>query len=305
MELRHLRTIAAVARHGSFSRAAEELHLAQSAVSQQIRRLEQELGVEVFRRSSRSVELTPEGEVILGYAHRVLREVDGLHSELGELTGLVRGELRIGGMYPTGPYDLAEMLAEFRRRHPGVAINMVEDTQDDLLARLRADELDCAFTAVEPDTLGDEYAATLIWEEEFVVALPTSHPLTRGGGHVTFEQLAGEDLIAYRENSALRRRLERTMAERGLAPRNAFICTEMAAVRALVSKGLGLAVIPRSVAEQEGPAIALRPIGPERFTWPVALVWRAARRQPAAAKAFLAVALELADRTERPALKVA
>src|SRR5439155_1224464 len=147
MELRHLRTIAAVARHGSFSRAAEELHLAQSAVSQQIRRLEQELGVEVFRRSSRSVELTPEGEVILGY----------------------------------------------------------------------------------------EYAATLIWEEEFVVAVPTNHPLTRGG-HVTFEQLAGEDLIAYRENSALRRRLERTMADRGLAPRNAFICTEMAAVRALVSK---------------------------------------------------------------------
>src|SRR5216117_1408141 len=133
MELRHLRTIAAVARHGSFSRAAEELHLAQSAVSQQIRRLEQELGVEVFRRSSRSVELTPEGEMILGYAHRVLREVDGLHFELAELT------------------------AEFRRRHPGVAINMVEDTQDDLLARLRADELDCAFTAVEPDTLGDEY----------------------------------------------------------------------------------------------------------------------------------------------------
>ena len=107
MELRHLRTIAAVARHGSFSKAAEELHLAQSAVSQQIRRFEQELGVEVFRRSSRSVEITPEGEMILGYAQRVLREVDGLHGELQELTGLVRGEVRIGGMYPTGPYDLA------------------------------------------------------------------------------------------------------------------------------------------------------------------------------------------------------
>jgi DNA-binding transcriptional LysR family regulator len=304
MELRHLRTISAVARHGSFSRAAEELHLAQSAVSQQVRRLERELGVEVFRRSSRSVELTAEGEVILDYAGRVLREVDGLHSELGELTGLVRGEVRIGGMYPTGPYDLAGMLAEFRARHPGVAINMVEDTQDDLLARLRADELDCAFTAVEPDTLGDEYAATLIWEEEFVVALPPAHPLA-ARDHVTFEQLAGEDLIAYRENSALRRRLERTMADQGLAPRNAFICTEMAAVRALVSKGLGLAVIPRSVAEQEGPPIALRPIGPEPFTWPVALVWRAARRQPAAAKAFLKVALELADGTARPELRVA
>jgi DNA-binding transcriptional LysR family regulator len=301
MELRHLRTIAAVARHGSFSRAAEELHLAQSAVSQQIRRFEQELGVEVFRRSSRSVEITPEGEVILGYAQRVLREVDGLHGELQELTGLVRGEVRIGGMYPTGPYDLADLFAQFRDRHPGVAINMVEDTQDDLLARLRADELDCAFTAVEPDTLGDEYAATLIWEEEFVVAL--GHQLA-SHERITFDELAGEDLIAYRENSALRRRLERRMAERGLAPRNAFICTEMAAVRALVSKGLGLAVIPRSVAEQPGPPIALRPIGPEDFTWPVALIWRAGRRQPAAAKAFLAVALELADQqAERPRLE--
>src|SRR3954463_14821308 len=304
MELRHLRTIAAVARHGSFSKAAEELHLAQSAVSQQIRRLEQELGVEVFRRTSRSVELTAEGEVILGYAHRVLREVDGLHSELGELTGLVRGEVRIGGMYPTGPYDLAEILAEFRARHPGVAINMVEDTQDDLLARLRADELDCAFTAVEPDTLGDEYAATLIWEEEFVVALPPGHQLA-SQERITFDQLAGEDLIAYRENSALRRRLERTMAARGLAPRNAFICTEMAAVRARVRRGLALAAPPRPAAEQEGPPIVLRPIAPDRFTWPVALVWRARRRQPAAARAFLAVALERASSTGRPELKIA
>jgi len=304
MELRHLRTIVAVARHGSFSKAADELHLAQSAVSQQVRRLEGELAVEVFRRSSRSVALTAEGEVILAYAQRVLREVDGLHAELGELTGLLRGEVRIGGMYPTGPYDLAEMLAEFRARHPGVAINMVEDTQDDLLARLRADELDCAFTAVEPDSLGDEYAATLIWEEEFVVALPPDHRLALGD-HVTFEQLAEEDHIAYRENSALRRRLERTMADRGLKPRNAFICTEMAAVRALVSKGLGLSVIPRTAAEQPGPPIVLLPVGPDAFTWPVALVWRAARRQPAAAKAFLAVALELADQTSRPQLRVA
>jgi DNA-binding transcriptional LysR family regulator len=122
---------------------------------------------------------------------------------------------------------------------------------------------------------------------------------------VTFEQLASEDLIAYRENSALRRRLERTMAAAGLEPRNAFICTEMAAVRALASKGLGIAVIPRSDAEQPGPPIELRPIGPERFTWPIALIWRAERRQTPAGKAFLQVALAHAERTERPVLRVA
>jgi DNA-binding transcriptional LysR family regulator len=297
MELRHLRTIVAVARHGSFTKAAEELYLAQSAISQQIRRLEQELGVEVFRRTSRSVELTDEGRVILGYAQRVLAEVDGLHCELEELTGLLRGKLRIGGVYPTGPYDLFGMLADFRAEHPGVAIHMVEDTQDGVLEALRADELDCAFTALNPDALGNEFAATLLWEEEIVVALPPGHPLC-GSTQVTFEELAAEDLIAYRENSAMRRRLERAMADRGLEPRNAFICTEMGAVRGLASKGLGVAVIPRSVAEQPGPPIELRPIGPERLTWPIALVWRASRRHTPAGKAFLKVALEYAEKTD-------
>jgi DNA-binding transcriptional LysR family regulator len=304
MELRHLRTIAAVARHRSFTKAGEELYLAQSAISQQIRRLERELGVEVCRRTSRGVELTAEGKVILEYAQRVLSEVDGLHSELEELTGLLRGQLRIGGVYPTGHYDLFGMLADFRAAHPQVAIHMVEDTQDELLTALRADELDCAFAALDPDGLGDEFTATLLWKEEIVVALPAGHPLC-ARPQVTFEELAAEDLIAYRENSAMRRRLERTMAERGLEPRNAFICTEMAAVRGLASKGLGVAVIPRSVAEQPGPPIELRPIGPERLTWPVALVWRAARRQTAAGKAFLRVAIEYAERTGRPALRAA
>jgi DNA-binding transcriptional LysR family regulator len=304
MELRHLRTIVAVARHGSFTKAGEELYLAQSAISQQIRRLEKELGLEVFRRTSRSVELTPEGRVILGYAQRVLAEVDGLHSELEELTGLLRGELRIGGVYPTGPYDLFSMLADFRAAHPEVAIHMVEDTQDDVLAALRSDELDCAFTALDPDNLGNEFAATLLWEEELIVALPPGHALC-ANPQVTFEQLAEEDLIAFRENSALRRRLERTMADRSLEPRNAFICTEMAAVRALASKGLGVAIIPRSVAEEPGPPVEIRPIGPERLTWPVALIWRAARRQTPAGKAFLQVAIEHAEPGERPVLRVA
>src|ERR671931_400465 len=304
MELRHLRTIAAVARHGSLTKAGEELYLSQWAISQKIRRLELELGFDVFRRTSRSVELTAEGRVILACAQRVLAEVDGLQDELEELTGLLRGQLRIGGVYPTGPYDLFGMLADFRAAHPGVAIHMVEDTQDDVLAALRADEFDCAFTAINPDALGNEFAATLLWEEEIVVALPAGHPLC-ARRQVTFEELAAEDLIAYRENSALRRRLERTMAERGLEPRNAFVCTEMGAVRGLASKGLGVAVIPRSVAEQPGPPIELRPIGPERLTWPVALVWRAERRHSPAGKAFLKVALEYAERTERPSLRAA
>ena len=102
MELRHLRTVVAIARHGSFTKAGEELHLAQSAVSQQLSRLEAELGITLFTRSSRNVEITPEGTLVLDYARRVLSEVDGLRDELDEMAGLLRGDLRLGGMWPTG-----------------------------------------------------------------------------------------------------------------------------------------------------------------------------------------------------------
>jgi len=294
MEFRHLRTVVAVAHHRSFTKAGEELHLAQSAISQQIRRLEAELGIEIFRRTSRSVEVTEEGELILAHAHRVLAEVDDLHNQLEELTGMVRGTVRIGGIYPFGPYDLYGVLADFRARYPAVAIHMVEDTQEEMLTMVRDDELDCAFASVDPDAIGPDFAATLLWEEEFVVAVAVDHPLA-SSTHVTWEQLTGEDLIAYRDNSALRRRFETTLSTRGVELRNAFVCTEMNAVRALASKGLGVTVLPRSVAEQGGAPIAIRAFRPDPITWPVALVWRADRRQPPAAKAFLGLALAQAE----------
>jgi DNA-binding transcriptional LysR family regulator len=294
MELRHMRTIVAVARHRSFTKAAEELFLAQSAISQQISRLEAEIGIQIFRRSSRSVELTEEGKVILDHAKRVLAEVEDLQGQMEALTGVMRGTVRIGGIYPFGPYDLYGVLADYRERYPGVAIHMVEDTQDEMLAMLRSDELDCAFASVDPDTIGSDLAGTLLWEEEFVVIAAPDHPFA-DQPHVTWEELVEQDLIAYRENSALRRRFESTIGRRGMEPHNAFVCTEMSAVRALAGTGLGVAVLPRSIAELPGPAVVLRPFRPDPVTWPIALVWRSDRRQPPAAKAFLALALERAE----------
>jgi Bacterial regulatory helix-turn-helix protein, lysR family len=119
MELRHLRTVVAIARHGSFTKAGEELHLAQSAVSQQLSRLEAELGLTLFTRSSRSVEITTEGALVVDYARRVLSEVEGMRDELDEMAGLLRGDLRLGGMWPTGLYDLSAVIADFHEQAPG------------------------------------------------------------------------------------------------------------------------------------------------------------------------------------------
>ncbi|HWT95068.1 MAG TPA: LysR family transcriptional regulator [Solirubrobacteraceae bacterium] len=293
MELRHLRTLDAIARHGSFTRAAEELHLAQSALSQQVRRLEAELGVDLLRRTSRSVAVTEAGQVVLDYARRVLSEVDGLQAELDELTGVLRGKVSIGAMWPTGTYDLPGVLGEFHGRHEGVDIHLMEDTADHLLDLLRRDELDCAFASVDPDRLGDEFAATKLFEEDMVIIAEPGHKFG-SQEHVTLAELAEETLIAYREGSELRRRIEELMARESLTPRNAFHCTEMTAVRALATRGLGVAVLPRSIAALPGPPVVTAPVGPTPFTWPVSLVWRGRRRQPPAAKAFLQIALEAA-----------
>jgi DNA-binding transcriptional LysR family regulator len=118
MELRQLHYLDAVARPRSFTGAALELHIAQSAVSQQVGRLERELGVELLRRTTRQVEVTEAGELVLGRARRALAELDGVRADLDALEGLVRGRLRLGGVPPVGPVHPAALIADFTRAHP-------------------------------------------------------------------------------------------------------------------------------------------------------------------------------------------
>src|ERR671919_1826684 len=113
MELRQLRYVEAVARHRHFTRAAAELHVAQSALSHQIRRLEAELGTELFERTSRSVVTTEAGEAVAARARTVLAEVDGVRGEIDELKGLIRGRISIGALLPAGKLDVPKLLARF------------------------------------------------------------------------------------------------------------------------------------------------------------------------------------------------
>jgi LysR family transcriptional activator of glutamate synthase operon len=279
MELRQLRYLDAVARRRSFTQAARELYIAQSALSQQVGRLERELGVELLHRTTRRVEVTEAGELFLARARRALAEVDGVRADLDALQGLVRGTLRLGGVPPVGPVHPAALIAEFSRAHPGVAITVREDVAFTLLGLLREGDLDLVTALVDPAAL-DGLEGVRLLDEELVLIMPLEHPLARAK-RVRVERLAGEALVIYGVGSALRD------AQLTLVPGGRIVAeaNELETVRELTARGLGVTLMPRSVAAPHADRLAIRPLSP-RQALPVSLVWRAGERPTPAAAAF-------------------
>jgi LysR family transcriptional regulator, transcription activator of glutamate synthase operon len=279
MELRQLRYLDAVARRRSFTQAALDLHLAQSALSQQVARLEGELGVELLRRTTRRVEVTEAGELVLARARRALAEVDGVRADLDAFRGLVRGTLRLGGVPPVGPVHPAALIADFTRAHPGVAVTVREDVAFTLLGQLRDGSLDLVMALVDADRL-DGLEGVRLLDEELVVIAPLDHRLAKAR-RVRVERLAGEALVTYGAGSALRDALL------ALAPDGRVVAeaNDLETVRELTARGLGVTLMPRSVVASHGDRLAIRPLSP-RHALPVSLVWRAGVRPTPAAQAF-------------------
>jgi LysR family transcriptional regulator, transcription activator of glutamate synthase operon len=279
MELRQLRYLDAVARRRSFTQAALDLHVAQSAISQQVGRLERELGAELLRRTTRRVEVTELGELVLARARRALAEVDGTRADLDAIQGLVRGTLRLGGVPPVGPVHPAALIADFSRVHPGIAVTVRAGVALPLLGELRDGGLDLVLALVDPDAL-DGLDGVRLFEEELVVVAPLDHPIARAK-RVRVERLGGEPLVTYAEGSALRDALL------AMAPGGRIVAeaNELETVRELTAHGLGVSLVPRSVVASHGDRLAIRPLSP-RQTLPLSLVWRAGERHTPAAQAF-------------------
>jgi DNA-binding transcriptional LysR family regulator len=279
VELRQLRYLDAVARHRSFTKAARELHVAQSALSQQVSGLERELGVELLRRSTRRVEVTEAGELVLARGRRALAEADGVHADLDAFRGLLRGSLRIGGVPPLGPVHPTAMIADFSRAHPGVAITVRDEAAFRLLAQLRDRGLDLVIALLEPDDL-DGIDGTRLIDTELVVIAALDHPVAKVK-RVRVERLAGAPLVTPGPGSVLR---DITL---GLVPDGHVVAEayDPETLRDLTARGLGVAIVPHPVAAAHGDRLTIRPLSPRR-TLPVSLLWRAGERLTPAAQAF-------------------
>jgi DNA-binding transcriptional LysR family regulator len=279
MDLRQLRYLDAVARRRSFTQAALELHVAQSALSQQVGRLERELGVELLRRTTRRVEVTEAGELALARARRALAEADALREDLDALQGLVRGTLRLGGVPPVGPVHPAALIAHFTRAHPGVAVTVRDDVAFTLLGQLRDGGLDLVMALVDPDPLDGLDGARLL-DEELVLIAPLDHPLARAK-RVPVERLDGEALVTPGPGSVLRDALL------ALVPGGRVVAevNQLETVREFTARGLGVTLMPRSVVASHGDRLAIRSLSPPRAL-PFSLLWRAGGRPTPAAQAF-------------------
>lgn len=271
MDLRQIAYVEAVARNANFTRAAAELHVAQPALSVAIRRLEAELGVRLFERTSRRVSPTPAGTAFLGRAARVTREVDGLAHEMREYAGGIRGRLRLSAWYHVEP-DLVEFMREFIAANPLVEVSIQELAADEAIAEVRAGDIDLAGCVLFPELDLGDLERVALRTEPAVLVVRKDDPLA-GQDALNLADLGGLPFIVTRPGTGLRRLFDHVFIGAERPPRIAIETNELAAMVAFASAGLGTALLTPTVARQaDFPVglVRLADVGP----FSTVAVWR-------------------------------
>jgi DNA-binding transcriptional LysR family regulator len=293
MELRQLRYVDAVAAHRHFTRAAASVPVAQPALSHQVKLLESELGVELFERSRRGVRLTEAGEIFLWRARRALAELDAAREEIAAYKGLTSGRLVLGAMQALAGLDLPRLISAFHAAYPGIDVSLREDSTRDMFTMAARGEIDLAIAALDVDRPPDLDAVPLL-REPVLMAVPASHRLAREEP-ADLRQFRHETFVFFKQGTGLRTITEQAAERTGFTPRVGFETSNWDRLLALVSEGLGVALVPAStVRDSRPPGIAVLSVSPA-IDRTVGAVWRADHRHTPAASAFLALLREHAS----------
>ncbi len=288
MELRHLRYFVAIAEELHFGRAARRLHIAQSPLSQQIRQLEKELGVELFARTTRKVELTAAGGAFLRHARRALSEASmgaeaAQRAARGEL-----GVLRVGFVDSAAYKLLPRLLPAFHVDHPDVGVELRELTTLEQLDRLGT-EIDVGI--VRDADASDEVRLTPLITERLIVAVPLRHPLA-DRAEISLSELSGDHFIVFpraRVPESVDRFVE-LCRSCGFSPKIGQLALQHATVLGLVETGYGVALLPDSVRDSTRPGIAMLDLAEPHATTRLSLLEPLDRATPLS-EAFKEVAL--------------
>jgi DNA-binding transcriptional LysR family regulator len=297
MELRQLRYFVAVADEGHFTRAAQRLLIAQPAISQQIRRLEAELGEPLFDRDRRHVRLTTAGRALLPHARATIAAADRAKAAVRSLSGLLTGQLTVGAFEGAPEGLLATALGRFRRAHPAVEVRATEGYAAELLTAVQRGELDAAITGL-PDTAKPPPGVTVteLAIDPLMAAVSPDHPLAREPG-ITLTRLRDEPMVTLAGDSSQRAHIERACRKAGFEPRITAETMRLNLLWELVSQGVGIAVVPRS-SPGSGTKVTLVPITRPRLR--VRIVLASGQTTPSpAARAFLGLVSSPVQTDER------
>jgi DNA-binding transcriptional LysR family regulator len=272
MDLRQLEYFVAVAEERNFTRAAERVHISQSGVSAQIRRLEQELGADLFDRSARTTTLTTAGKAALEHARAALAAVGAVGQAVGEVTEVIRGRLTVGMVIGCTIAPLFDALAGFHQAHPGIEIALLEENSESLVEGVRSGAFDLALTGTA-SAVPDGLEALTVVSERLVAVTPAGHPLG-GGRQVALRDVAAYPIICMPPGTGLRTVLDRACAANGLRPGIAFQASAADAIAGLATRGLGVGVLTESMAERYRETLVAHTIGGAPDPTYLSLIWR-------------------------------
>lgn len=302
MELRQLLYLDAVVRCGGFTRAARQLHVAQPAISAQIRQLEKELGVELLTRTTRQVAITQAGELFLSRARRALNELDAARGDLSELTHVLRGRVSLGATEVLGDFDLPAALASYTETYPGVEIRFRSEMMTNLLEALDVGDLDFILGPIQAD-LPARYSIRPLVSEEWIVLTPPGHPLA-DRRRIQLRDLSDDSFVCMPVGSGLRSMLDALATVAGFSPRVQFETSSPSSMRALVSAGLGVAILAASATRNPGSPINVHEIEPHVRHPPYGIIQRRERQLTSAARTLRAHLVTAVARTVPPPVDV-
>lgn len=292
---RSLRYLIAVAEHKSFTRAAEALYVSQPTLSQQIKHLEEELGVMLLDRTGRNVRLTDSGEVYLNYARRALNELDSGKRALHELQDLSRGTLRLGWT-PITDYLTCSLLENFNSLFPEIHVSTLEMSQDDIEAAVSENHIDVGIVFSKHllnNTRTSEINTYKLFEETLCVAVGNKHPKGKPKQRMSATELGRESLVLLNPSFALRRHVQKYFKDKGISPNIAINTNSLNVIIELIQMTPLATVMPNSIVRTQCGIYSIK-LQPELPGHAISLIVRKTGYVSPACKAFLELSSEWA-----------
>ncbi|MFE6287963.1 LysR family transcriptional regulator [Streptomyces sp. NPDC057877] len=268
MDLQQLRYVVALAETRNFTRAAERCSVVQSSLSHRIAGLERELGVKLFARSSRRVELTSAGAAFLVGARECLAAAERAAVDAAAATGVVRGRLAVGVIVTAAAVDVPELLRRYRAQHPEVRVVLRTGRSDDLVRDIRRGELDIAFLGLPEGAPPSGVESLVLDQDEHVLVVPVGHALA-GARRVGLPEIADETFVDFVAGTPARAQSDQAFAAAGLVRDVAYEVGVVELIVRLIARGLGVGLLPSAFVRPlvaADPALALVPVvdGPRR-----------------------------------------